>query len=71
MRNRIEKLRKEVEACLPTSCVKCKYRSIDGAPEPYPICSHPSLETWEEKFIIDFSKNPPKRPKKCPLKNEK
>lgn len=71
LRERIAKLRKEVEACLPKSCVKCKYRSIDGAPEPIPICSHPSLKIWGDMFIIYYGKNPPERPPKCPLRNGK
>jgi hypothetical protein len=71
IRQRIDEMRRELEACLPKSCVKCQHRLIDGAPEPHPICGHPSIKTLEDAFIIDLQKNPPDFPPKCPLKNEK
>lgn len=67
----IDKLRREFEACLPKSCVKCKYRTIDGAPEPIPICGHPSLKTKYSEFIIAVHKTPIKRPRQCPIEKLK
>ena len=63
----ILKMRKETESVLPVSCVKCEYRSIDGAPEPIPICTHPKHKTWKSMFIIDYKNPPLKRPALCPL----
>lgn len=59
--------RKEIEAILPISCVKCKHRSIDGAPESIPICNHPKHKTMQSMYIINYHKPPLKRPSECPL----
>ena len=67
----IAKQRKEMEKSLPKSCVRCKYRSVDGAPEGHPICIHPLLKTQKAQYIIDFFKKPPASPKKCPKRKNK